>query len=733
MATGTGSATITFPVSAQAAQYVSEVVTTDTPPSPHNSGTFSASLTEWADVCSYTFTTYVKSKPSIAYNGSIYVSITTSGKFAYSYNGITWVETATTVEVTVGVWWAGTNFCAIRGGGTTTCFISSDGINWSAMAARPTESGDCLAYSPGGVIIFPDGGGNGIGHYSVNGGNNWTALSYPWTNTAFAAYGNGVFVIGRKLANGLAYGPGNSAFTVSSTTGNSPIFAATKFFATDSVSGWVTSTNGITWTAHPTMPPSYPGITPYPVYLGGKLYAFDANTGTLTYHVSSDEGVTWVEGNTGGKIGAVLDILINGKPAKSTLYYDGYGSACTLSSPIDEYSGNVEVAVTRSVTTVNTEVVPAKPVVGTNQASIALSATSRTTPSIIRGTAIYGNGKFLLWSADLYGYSMTSVDGFNWVQTARTSESYSARLAVGNGKFLAIPSSPVQTTSLVSTDGDTWDSYALPLTGSWIIGFGKDKFVATLATTNTGYVSTDAINWSEITLPSSSSWRTIDYMYGKFIVTITSSATFIYSSDGISWEQGTFPTTAQWRSWIATNGVLSILIAASSTNAYMTTTDGVNWVARTLPETAVFTDVVYINGKFMVGVINTTTVYTSIDGISWTLNNRSSVLGGGARVITDGNVALQCSAASSTLEVLNALGSDTQLTSPHASAITSTSQIEAWIQGTDSTADHNALEHELAGIQLSVGDIVAGSGFTITATSDERLTGDFKVRYVWKS
>lgn len=62
--------------------------------------------------------------------------------------------------------------------------------------------------------------------------------------------------------------------------------------------------------------------------------------------------------------------------------------------------------------------------------------------------------------------------------------------------------------------------------------------------------------------------------------------------------------------------------------------------------------------------------------------------------------------------------------------IVSGSLVEAWMMAS-STADHNAIEHIIAPIKLTVGDVVAGVGFTVHAASEWRLTGDFAVRWVW--
>ena len=49
----------------------------------------------------------------------------------------------------------------------------------------------------------------------------------------------------------------------------------------------------------------------------------------------------------------------------------------------------------------------------------------------------------------------------------------------------------------------------------------------------------------------------------------------------------------------------------------------------------------------------------------------------------------------------------------------------------DSTSDHNAEEHLLVPIHLCANTIVAGTGFTVQAATEWRLTGTFKFRWSW--
>jgi hypothetical protein len=66
--------------------------------------------------------------------------------------------------------------------------------------------------------------------------------------------------------------------------------------------------------------------------------------------------------------------------------------------------------------------------------------------------------------------------------------------------------------------------------------------------------------------------------------------------------------------------------------------------------------------------------------------------------------------------------------------ISAGSNVEIYLMGTDSTATHNTIEHQLlplGGLSLQVISVSAGVGFTAQAASPLRLTGTFQARYVW--
>lgn len=60
---------------------------------------------------------------------------------------------------------------------------------------------------------------------------------------------------------------------------------------------------------------------------------------------------------------------------------------------------------------------------------------------------------------------------------------------------------------------------------------------------------------------------------------------------------------------------------------------------------------------------------------------------------------------------------------------------EAFFMADDFTADHTAFMHQIAPtvVALTCGNIVAGTGFTIYATSRVTLRGQLKVNWVWSA
>lgn len=63
-------------------------------------------------------------------------------------------------------------------------------------------------------------------------------------------------------------------------------------------------------------------------------------------------------------------------------------------------------------------------------------------------------------------------------------------------------------------------------------------------------------------------------------------------------------------------------------------------------------------------------------------------------------------------------------------SITATSRVRAWIAAI-ATADHNVAEHVIIPFQVTIRDIVVGTGFTIQVVSDWHLNGEFTVQWEW--
>jgi hypothetical protein len=163
--------------------------------------------------------------------------------------------------------------------------------------------------------------------------------------------------------------------------------------------------------------------------------------------------------------------------------------------------------------------------------------------------------------------------------------------------------------------------------------------------------------------------------------------------------------------------------------------------------------VTYGDGRF-VAVTDTSGFITSFDGVTWVAYIRPPILGTDqpTRIVyANDTYMLTCNGSNAfaylkkNIRTLTTVNTEVTPAKPVPGSniatvtitgladITATSSASSFIDGDDTTADRNAYEHENADIRLSCDNFVPGVGFTITATSDVRLDGDLKVRYVWRA
>ena len=99
-----------------------------------------------------------------------------------------------------------------------------------------------------------------------------------------------------------------------------------------------------------------------------------------------------------------------------------------------------------------------------------------------------------------------------------------------------------------------------------------------------------------------------------------------------------------------------------------------------------------------------------------------TVSAGGAASIANGTVTIDFT-SNSQIQTVTITGQ---------TSIAGSSTVLAFMMGSV-TSQHNAYEHAMASrmISFTCGNIIAGTGFDIVATSDFKLTGTFTVNWMW--
>ncbi len=66
-----------------------------------------------------------------------------------------------------------------------------------------------------------------------------------------------------------------------------------------------------------------------------------------------------------------------------------------------------------------------------------------------------------------------------------------------------------------------------------------------------------------------------------------------------------------------------------------------------------------------------------------------------------------------------------------AEGVTAATHVEAWVMGSDTTTDHTAQDHRYFPLFAALTTAADADAFTVYGRSTQKLTGAFKIHYVW--
>lgn len=216
----------------------------------------------------------------------------------------------------------------------------------------------------------------------------------------------------------------------------------------------------------------------------------------------------------------------------------------------------------------------------------------------------------------------TSIKIPEWT-IATTANIKPSLIAYGDGMFVAIGRRTGFGTATYiagySTDGITWTTVTLPVTGEWThLVYGNGMFVAVDGETDLKLVySTDrGATWNQGTYPNGSySTDLFGYGGGKFIMGGISSNETYSSADCITWTRGGGPSIFMRR--LAYGNGMFVGMDYSAKTKFGYSYDGKSWNTGTMPE---FTcgPIAYGDGMFVaIGDGRGAEALYSADGITW--------------------------------------------------------------------------------------------------------------------
>lgn len=258
-------------------------------------------------------------------------------------------------------------------------------------------------------------------------------------------------------------------------------------------------------------------------------------------------------------------------------------------------------------------------------------------------TIIYGNGNFIIFSSN-GSIAYVSPNTSEWVGIDLYVQGIWNFSYFNDNQFIVVDRRC--RVILISEDGIKW-SYSSIIGNSTNVNhmhYSNGNYIGLSASTTLKIKKISSLDPSiaqqtqEVSLPFSDQGQCITYAFGYFITVFGNPFKIYYSQDGITWTLGYTSSTvySHTPSGLFCYGVdvLILLIKTSDLHDNTITTpmrsfNGIDWeneVLESIPEN--ISDICYGNGKFVATSWSGFNLYTSTDGISWTVINNVVVENG---------------------------------------------------------------------------------------------------------
>ena len=601
---------------------------------------------------------------AVAYNGTRWVMVGAIGATTptatawYSADGINWtatttnVFTATTNAIGYGIAWNGLLWVAVGTNGsntstTNTINYSTNGLTWTVASTSGSSFngfggiGFCVAWNG---IRWVAGGTNGIVPsqtilYSTN-GINWTGTSPEY---AVATAGTGGVSSATLTVSGITSGAiriGMSINTVGATTNT----FITAFGTGTGGTGTYTMSQALTITAGTTVTFNIQNANILTNTFSGAL----GQCRSLNWN-----GTKWLAGGTSSTIygaysydGITWTTLTSTQTGAASINGIGYNSARpnTITFPRNilvaggGYNAGLFTTLAYSIDTGTTWLKCQNDIFGTTGAFCFCVATN--------GQIWVAGGSPGSGSTATLGYSF---DGIVWTAVPNATTIFSTNVkGIAWSPVLKLWVAVGAGTNQVaySYDGINWTGVTLPSGGftsdlGFDVAWGKDKFVAcggaSNANTRKFYYSFDGKTWILVTSTT--------FLFGAYgigyngtlwVAVGYGNGSTAYSYNGITWIIGSGATFSSndfnGNGAVAWNGYRWVVISGTATATATTTPilysdNGINWTAAASPANMGGCGMVWAGNRFIAGMIVSVAavqIYTSPDGITWTVNAANS-------------------------------------------------------------------------------------------------------------
>jgi alpha-tubulin suppressor-like RCC1 family protein len=588
---------------------------------------------------------------------NLFIIVGGSGKILTSSDGINWTSRISpnlNLQINSIAYSQSLNLLVAVGNGSSSPYVltSSDGgINWISRTGSAANNWISVTWGNNLFVAIAQSATSELNSIMTSpDGINWTSRSSisnsQWWKVKWVQFLNRFIAIGTTTSTRLISSPDGINWSILLHTEDnnwkdfafsSNLIVAISDATISNGNPIMTSSDGITWTAHPS-----PLNSLFSIIWADDLQLFIAmsNSNNPSSYMYSNNGKNWIIGYT-----KINQPFISISWSSSLEKFVAVSTNTNNENIIVSNSNINDINMYSLLTNNNSKTINLSNILkNINYNNKSLLKFGFKTWNDSTGTTINNNWNHVIWANSISRFVITggndnngtkslfSSNGISWTSSNSLPIAFIGRCLAFSSELNILISVGNNNIYYSTNSGTSWTSGLSTLVNWTSVCWSPDLFMF-VAVGNSGInnrvsYSYNGTNWFNLTINNNNNWNSICWSSElQLFIAIANSGTqrIMVSNNGINWTLYTASSNNDWNSicW-SPELKLFVAVASSGNNRIMTSFDGINWISRIAPENNNWNSVIWVSDLLVFIAISSdgnNQIMYSFDGINWFLYN----------------------------------------------------------------------------------------------------------------